>query len=242
MKNLYFELLDKPVFSAQDLTEYYDNEESARSALKRLLADGLIYKIRNNMYTCKSGESGQPVASKYQIACSISKDACISHHSAFEYYGILNQVYYDVIFSSPSSVREFDFDDIHYRGIKTDCNIGIETVAFSGGVRITNKERTVIDSIKDMNKISGFEEIDECISMLSGLNEEKLKEMLAFYDNQFLYQKTGYFFEKHKDTLKISDDFIEYCCGHIGSSKRYIDKAASGIYIPKWQIVVPKLT
>ena len=242
MKNLYFELLDKPVFSVQDLTKYYDNEESARSALKRLLADGLVFKIRNNMYTCKSGENGQPVASKYQIACGVSKDAYISHHSAFEYYGILNQVYYDVIFSSPALVREFDFDNIHYHGIKTDCNIGIENVAFSGGVRITNKERTVIDSIKDLNKISGFEEIDECISMLSGLNEEKLKEILNFYDNQFLYQKTGYFFEKYKDTLKISDDFIEYCYEHIGSSKRYVDKAVSGIYISKWQIVVPKLT
>lgn len=146
-----------------------------------------------------------------------------------------------MIFSSSSLVREFDFDGIHYHGIKTDCNIGIENVAYSGGVRITNKERTVIDSIKDMNKISGFEEIDECISMLSGLNEGKLKEVLDFYSNQFLCQKTGYLFEKHKDTLKISDDFIEYCYEHIGNSKRYIDKSASGIYISKWQIVVPKL-
>ena len=45
-------------------------------------------------------------------------------------------------------------------------------MAFSGGIRITNKERSVIDSIKDMNKISGFEEIGECLSMILGLNEE----------------------------------------------------------------------
>ena len=240
MKNLYFELLDKPVFSVQDIIKYYDNEESARSALKRLLADGLVYKIRNNMYTCKSGENGQPVANKYQIACSISKDAYISHHSALEYYGIVNQVYYDVYVSAPSLIREFDFEGLHYQGIKTDCHIGIEDVAFSGGIRITNKERTVIDSIKDMNKISGFEEIDECISMISGLKESELKNILEYYDNQYLYQKTGYFFEKHKDTLKISEEFLDYCRSHIGSSKRYIDKSASGIYVPKWQIVIPK--
>ena len=91
-----------------------------------------------------------------------------------------------------------------------------------------------------MKKISGFEEIDECISMISGLKESELKNILEFYDNQYLYQKTGYFFEKHKDTLKISEEFLDYCRNHIGSSKRYIDKGASGIYVPKWQIVIPK--
>lgn len=239
MKNLYFELLDKPVFSVQDINKYYDNEESARSALKRLLADGLVYKIRNNMYTCKSGENGQPVANRFQIACGVSKEAYISHHSALEYYGLVNQVYYDVYISTPSLIREFYFDGLHYQGIKTDCSIGIEDVAFSGGIRITNKERTVIDSIKDMNKIAGFEEIDECISMISGLNESKLKEILEFYDNQYLYQKTGYFFEKYQDTLKISKEFLCYCRNNIGSSKRYIEKGVSGIYISKWQIIIP---
>lgn len=242
MKNLYFELLNKPVFSVQDIIKYYDNEESARSALKRLIADGLVYKIRNNMYTCKSGENGQPVANKYQIACGVSKDAYISHHSALEYYGTVNQIYYDVYISAPSLIRKFDFDGLHYQGIKTNCSIGIEDVAFSGGIRITNKERAVIDSIKDINKVSGFEEIDECISIISELKESNLKEILEFYENQFLYQKTGYFFEKHKETLKISEAFLDYCRDHIGKSKRYIDKSVFGIYIPKWQIVIPKFT
>ena len=75
--------------------------------------------------------------------------------------------------------------------------------------------------------------------MISGLNESKLKEILDFYCNQYLYQKTGYFFEKHQETLRISKDFLDYCLDHIGSSKRYIEKGVSGIYVSKWQIIIP---
>ena len=56
--NLYFELLKKPVFNMKDVNVFYNNMDSARSAIKRLAKDGMVAKIRNNMYTCVSGETG----------------------------------------------------------------------------------------------------------------------------------------------------------------------------------------
>ena len=35
--NLYFELLKTPIFSMDDVNVYYNNIESARSAVKRLM-------------------------------------------------------------------------------------------------------------------------------------------------------------------------------------------------------------
>ena len=54
---LYFELLKYPVFTMKHVSQYYDNIESARSAVKRLIKSGLVVKIRNNLYTCISGET-----------------------------------------------------------------------------------------------------------------------------------------------------------------------------------------
>ena len=34
--NLYFELLKTPVFTVEDVNKYYDNMDSARSAIKRI--------------------------------------------------------------------------------------------------------------------------------------------------------------------------------------------------------------
>ena len=49
--NLYFELFKTPVFTVEDVNKYYDNMDSARSAIKRLMKEGMVAKIRNNMYT-----------------------------------------------------------------------------------------------------------------------------------------------------------------------------------------------
>lgn len=90
---LYFELLKKPVFKTEDVNLLYNNMDSARSAVKRLLKYGMATKIRNNMYTCISGETGAPVANRFQIASHITPTSYVSHHTAMEYYGITDQVY-----------------------------------------------------------------------------------------------------------------------------------------------------
>ena len=66
--NLYFKLLKMPVFNVEDVNKYYNNMDSARSAIKRLMKEKMVVKIRNNMYTCVSGEKGLPVADRFQIA------------------------------------------------------------------------------------------------------------------------------------------------------------------------------
>jgi predicted transcriptional regulator of viral defense system len=157
--NLYFELLKKPVFNMEDVNVFYNNIDSARSAIKRLMKDGMVAKIRNNMYTCISGETGAPVANRFQIASHITPTSYVSHHTAMEYYGITDQVYYDVYVSSETSFRDFTFDGYTYCFVASKNSEGIEKPPYSGGVAVTNLERTIVDSIKDMDKISGIEEV-----------------------------------------------------------------------------------
>ena len=157
--NLYFELLKTPVFTVEDVNKYYDNMDSARSAIKRLMKEGMVAKIRNNMYTCISGETGAPVANRFQIASKITPTSYVSHHTAMEYYGITDQVYYEVYVASETSFREFEFDGYTYRYVASKDMEGVETPALSGGIRITNRERTLVDCVKDMDKIAGIEEV-----------------------------------------------------------------------------------
>ena len=44
--NLYFELLKKPIFRVEDVNEYYNNIDSARSAIKRLKKENMIYNTQ----------------------------------------------------------------------------------------------------------------------------------------------------------------------------------------------------
>ena len=113
--NLYFELLKTPVFTVEDVNKYYDNMDSARSAIKRLMKEGMVAKIRNNLYTWICGVTGAQVDNRFQIASKITPTSYVSHHTAMEYYGITDQVYYDVYVASETSFREFEFDGYTYR-------------------------------------------------------------------------------------------------------------------------------
>ncbi len=238
---LYFELQKTPVFSMDDVNLMYGNIETARSAVKRLLAKGLVEKIRNNMYTCISGETESPIANRYQIACAITPTAYVSHHTAAEYYGIHDQVFYEVYVSSQTRFNDFEFDGYTYRYIPSKCTEGIENVKYSGGVRITDRERTLIDNIKDLEKIAGIEEVLAIIEKMSDLNEDKLLQYLACYQNQFLYQKTGFLLKHYQQQCGVSNRFFQMCVEKKGLSKRYLTKECiNGEYNVEWGLVVPK--
>jgi len=238
--NLYFKLLKTPVFTVEDVNKHYNNMESARSAIKRLMKDGMVAKIRNNMYTCISGETGAPVANRYQIASKITPTSYISHHTAMEYYGITDQVFYDVYVASETSFREFEFDGYTYHYVTSKDLEGVETPAFSGGIRVTNLERTLVDSVKDMDKIAGIEEVIQDIYSMKRMQEKRVLKYLELLSNQFLYQKMGFLLSEHKEQMGLSDDFFEICKSQIGKSKRYITKdMSSGHYVDEWKLVVP---
>ena len=240
--NLYVELLKKPVFTAEYVNQYYDNVESTRSALKRLMNQKLIMKIRNNLYTCVSGETGASVANRFQIACMITDSAYISHHTAIEYHGMSDQVFYYVYVSSKTRFHDFEFDGYTYKYIASKTQSGVENVQYSGGIRVTNLEKTLVDSVKDMDKIAGMEEIIGFIESIRKLDEQKVCKYLAEYRNQFLYQKMGYLLETFSTSVGITEEFYTFCQGHIEKSKRYLSNDIyQGTYNAKWKLIVPDM-
>lgn len=235
----FSELSKLNTFSMEDVYALVGNKKTASSLVLRLTKKGLVKKIKNNLYSCINMASGSVLASRYHIACGINKTAYLSHHSAFEYAGIANQVYYEVYVSSSHKFNNFEFEGISYKYISSKIDSGIVTPSNTQGIRLTSMERTVIDSIKDLEKIAGLEELLNCISSIPYLDEKKLITFLDAYQIQFLYQKTGFILEHYKNQLQLSDNFIDYCKTNTGKSTRYLTKD-SKTYCSPWKLVVPK--
>lgn len=240
--NIYTELAKYPVFSIEDVNEITNNKNTAYSQLNRLMKIGLVRKIRNNIYSVVNPSTGQFVANRYQIACAITKSAYISHHSAFEYYGLANQVYYEVFVSSETRFNHFEYDNITYRFIASRMQEGVVEARNTTGVRITDLERTVIDSIRDLNKIGGLEELLKCLEGIHYLDENKLKFYLSIYDINGLYQRVGYILNYFRKEMQLSREFIDYCKNKIGNSVRYLVSGLEEVsyYDNEWKLMVPK--
>lgn len=184
-------------------------------------------------------ETEQLIPNRFQIASRISGESFISHHSAFEFYGYANQVFYEVYFGTEKKIRPFDYDGLHYQPVKSGITEGIQET--ENGVRVTTLERTVIDSIADFRRIGGLEELLRCISLIPSLDENKLLETLAAYGQGQLYQKAGYILEAFKDELSLSDAFFEKCALQISASKTYLfDRQDDFIFHKKWLLYAPE--
>lgn len=239
--DIYFELLKHPVFSIEDVYTYIENERTARVSLEKMIGSGKVLKIRNGLYTCVSGENGGPVANRFQIASAITPTSYVSHHSAFEYYGVSDQVFNEVYVSSQTRFHDFCFDGYNYHYVRSQISDGVYTPEYSGGINITDKEQTMLDSIKDMNRIAGLEEVTSCITSFKNLSEEKLLNYLKKYDSVFLCQKVGFLAEMFQEELGLSNDFLNACEDMLGNSKRYLTEDAIEVsYSGRWKLVYPE--
>jgi predicted transcriptional regulator of viral defense system len=217
----YYEgLVNLGCFTRKDVTTLTGNTETAHSIIAAYKKKGLIESVKRDLFVAVSLETKQPIPNRYAIASHIAGDACISHHSAFEYYGLANQVYYEIYVSSWTRFRTFEHGGVTYRHVQPSMDLGVDDRR--DGVRVTDIERTVIDGINDFEKIGGLEELLRCLDMIPHLDGAKLIDRLESCGNGFLHQKAGYILEHFKETMDLAESFFAACRGKVPQCNRYL--------------------
>lgn len=236
--NLYQEIARKRCVTREDFKKLAGTDSAAAWHIKTFLEKGYIERVRHDLYAVISLETGQPIANRFQLASAAAKDACVSHHSAFEYYGVANQVFYEVYFTSQKRLQDFYYDGIDYRCLPSRGTVGI--IEEPTGVRVTSLERTVIDSIANFKKIGGLEELLRCLLLVPTLAPDKLLEALELYHNGKLYQKTGYLLESFQQEFTLPDSFFVTCEERSSNSKTYFSNNHKDCTLHKrWKLYAP---
>ena len=236
----YKALANLQCFTRADAEAITGDVKAADALLTRYQKKGYIESIKRNLYATISIETGQAIPNRYRIASHITNGAYISHHSALEYYGCANQVFYEVYVSGDKRFSTFEYDDVLYRYVAPRTIAGVDEKP--DGVRITDIERTLIDSINDFEKIAGLEELLRCLELIPHVDEEKLLEYLERYNKQILYQKAGYILSHLKDELRLTEHFFEACERKVSKSIRYLYKGIEhepNTFDTRWQLFVP---
>ncbi|OHE46465.1 MAG: hypothetical protein A2102_04505 [Tenericutes bacterium GWF2_38_8] len=238
----YKELSEKVIFTFDDALDVFKHKPTAYAALRRLNQKGFLMKIRNNLYSCINPITKSVYADKFQIASSINEKCYVSHHSAFEYYGYQNQVFNTVYVSSEKRFNTFEFDGILYQYEKSNSFNGVIEPPYTYKIKITDIERTIVDSFNHIDSISNLEELINNISLVPSLHPEKLLQYLEIYNLQALYQKTAYILSLFQDNLKLDQSLFEKLKTKIYKGVTYLNEESKfdGVYISEYQLVVPK--
>jgi len=213
-------LIELGCFSRKDVVALTGNEQAAHSLLYDYTNAGYIDRIRRDLYTTVSLETKQPIANRFMIATRIAEDACVSHHSAFEYYGYANQDFHEVYVSTTSRFTGFSYEGITFTRVSPRIESGVITT--NTGIKVTDLERTVIDSINYFEKIGGLEELLRCLMLVPALRTDKLMAYLDDYGQANLYQKSGYILTEFSEQLGLAKPFFDYCKSKIPKSKKYL--------------------
>lgn len=226
-------------FTKKDLMINFNNKSQFDNWIKKQSKRESIKKIRNGLYVAVD-TMGVINATKYEIGSKATNDAVICYHSALEYYGLTNQVYNYVIVGSLNRFNSFEFEGIDYYYKKYN---NYNQVLFNeiNGIRVTSLEKTIVDCIDDIDYAGGIEELLNAIDMIDKLDEQKLLEALASYDEVLLYQKTGYILEQFNDSLRLSDDFFNKCIKKMTNQIKYFlnDEYNDVVYNSKWKLMAP---
>lgn len=237
----YEDFLKLGCFCFEEAVKVVGLKATTKSLLQQYTKKGYLVKVKRGLYAAVNLFDHEPTANKFVIASKITDTAVVSHHSAFEFYGYANQVSYDITVTSGSKFNDFDFNGFHYTRLQPSVSCGV--VIHPSGERVTDIERTVLDTVNDFEKNMGFEELIQCIFAIPILNEDKLLAYLAEYDKCFLYQKTGFIMEHFRTEFDISDEFLKVCKMKSGNSSRYLMKGISKENMDfnnDWHLTIPR--
>lgn len=237
----YERVLELKVFCIQDVFKLTQNKNTAKNLVRNLLLKNYIKRVKHNLYVVCDLEFKNTIPDQYMIASKINDDAYISYHSALEYYGVKNQVFYLVYVSSKKRFENFEFDGITYKYINNRYDFGIVK---KGDVKITDRERTFIDCIDRAELAGGNEELIMCLELFGRLDSNKMLEYLKHYNSSKLYVKVGYFIELYNDHYGVSKDVISVCKTYCNEKRLYFNeetKRMKSKYIKEWNLIVPKI-
>ena len=236
----YEQFLKMGCFTWGEMCAVVGNPHAADSLARNYLKKGYIQSVKRGLYVTIDLATGESAVNKFRIAGKITPNSYVSHHAAFDYYGCANQVSYQTEVSSDTVFAAFRYAGITYAHISSRINDGVTTRP--DGVRITDIERTVLDSVNDFEKVMGLEELLRCLELLPVVRGDKLLAYLEIYGKQVLYQKVGFLLEHFRDVWNLSGEFFDACESRIGKSKRYLYKPSiyeKMQYNRRWRLVVP---
>jgi predicted transcriptional regulator of viral defense system len=241
MKKYLEELHQLRIFHKKDVLSLTKDDNAAKELLRRYKKMGLVSQIRRDLYSANDLANKATLATKFEIASQITPSAYLSYHAALEYYGLANQVFYELYVSSEERFNNFEYEGISYTYCQSGISLGVVNPPMDSMVKVTDLERTIVDCIDSIGRSGGLEELVMCFSLITYLKEEQLLTYLDAYQKQFLFQKAGFILSYFQKEMKLSDDFFKECRQKIGKSIRYLsDTDESNIYHKEWKLYAPE--
>ena len=245
MLKLTRDFLNRGPFRFEDIqVKYQENTpKTLRNYIYQGLEKGQLKTIKPGLYyVLPFGQTEDYVPDPFLIASKLSEDAVIAYHGALALHGATYSESKRIHFFTRKVTRKFEFKDYEFIPVQKKVDWGIETKTREGEViQVTDRERTVLDNIDNVDYAGGFEELIKSIEVFPSVDLVKLESYLEKFGKQILYAKTGFILEQLKSHWNISEGLLKKLQKKVEGRSFYFEgKPIDGKLISRWNLVVPK--
>lgn len=238
----YEELLRLEVFNFAEACKVIGRVGNTKVILDAYLEKGLIKRVRRGLFYAVNLENRNAPANRFLVASKINETACLSYHTAFELYGLTHQASFVMYVESDKIFSDFKFEGTEFKYAGKGIKEGVVSHKLNSKIRVTDLERTIVESINRLDYCGGIHELDETLKICPIVKGERLLNYLEIYNKQFLYKKAGYFLEKYSNSLGLTDELLTAIEMKTGNSRKYLSDDARngrGKLIKRWGLIVP---
>lgn len=239
--------LNQGPFTFEDVYQAFKSENKKKTLhnyLYNALRDERIKPIKRGLYYVEalSDARSHRVIEPFLVAAKLANDCVLAYHSALELHGVAYSYTHRIYFYSGTRTRRFEFMDAEYIPVQKKVTWGVISIEREGGiVRMTDRERTVLDCLDRPDYAGGLEELFKSLDLFPSVDFDKMRGYLKKIGKVILYAKAGFLLEHFKERWNVSDALLSEIEKEVqGKESRYFcAKKGHSRLIRRWNLIIP---
>lgn len=216
------------------------------------IGQGRIIQIRRGLYYTipKGADPKTYPIDPYLVASKMTPDSTLAYHTALAFHGKLHSMRNDFIYVTQRKLKPtFIFRNATFKGISipkrvlVNPDLGVEVIDYQGHeIRITNLERTFVDTLDRPDLLGSWEEIWRSLESIEYFNLQKILDYVNLLDNATTYARVAFFLDQHRMLLGLSERDLSIFEAFKPKSPHYLDRHSKepNELITRWNLIVPK--
>ncbi|MCC6653260.1 MAG: hypothetical protein IT348_19065 [Candidatus Eisenbacteria bacterium] len=230
----------------------HSGRSTARERVRYLAARGRIQVLGRGVYATVPHDvrPGEYQPDAVLVALAMRPDIVFSHHSALELHGAAHSIWSEVSGWTRGRRGTMQLGGVRLRFLSpptfqrpgSAVDRAVVTAHRDGTpLRITSRERTLVECLRQQHLAGGLEEIFESAAGFASLDLAALERLLVAFDQRLLWAATGWFLERHERTFHPTAGLLRRFESHRPRSPQYLPRLQrGGALISRWNLVVPR--
>lgn len=207
--------------------------------------EGRVLPIRRGVYVRSSNGSPSAV-DPLALASRLAPDAVLAYHTALEVHGFAQSMFQRLFFATWSKTRSLRYEGMEYVPVRPRAALAKSRDAFvtrvtrgDVEVRVTSRERTLVDVLDRPDLAGGMEEVWRSLEHVPVLDFKPLERYVTLIQRPVLAARLGFLLEVHAARWATPDDLLSRLEKFRPRGPVSLEGRRAGRLVKRWNLIVP---